>query len=87
MGSGDGDTEGQNHEELIHGALRELGHCFEKTELRNILCPKEKVKEFHGAKLRTEQQRPGIGSCTELYVDLVQGSEAKTENCHVFSRI
>lgn len=66
---------------------RELGHCFEKKELRNIPCPKEKVKEFHGAKLRTEQERPGIGSCKELCLDLVRGSEAKTENSHVFSRI
>lgn len=33
-------------------SLRELGQCFEKKELRNTSCPKEKVKEFQGAKLR-----------------------------------
>ena len=27
---------------------RELVHCLEKKELRNITCSKEKLKEFRG---------------------------------------
>lgn len=44
--------DGQNHMELVHGALERAKTLFSEERAKKQTCLKEKVKEFQEAKLR-----------------------------------